>query len=492
MAELGASERPLRVAIIGSGPSGFYAADALLKTDKAVKVDMFDRLPTPFGLVRGGVAPDHPRIRNVVKVYERIAQNEHYSFLGNVEVGYNITVPELKHYYDALLFACGAETDRRMSIAGEELPGSHGATQFVGWYNGHPDYRHLTFDLSQEVAVVIGVGNVAIDVSRMLCKTVDELRHTEIAQHALDAFAESKIKEVHIIGRRGPAQAKFTTKELKELGELADCDPVVAPQDLVIAPEDEADMQDPTQKNNLKYLEEFAGRPPGKSKRLHFHFLSSPMKILGTSHVKALLLGRNELVGPPGQRNVRSTGDTWELPCGLVFRSIGYRGLPMPGVPFNTRWGTIPNEGGRVTEAGEPVPGMYCTGWIKRGPSGVIGTNKPDSVETVNNLLHDIGQLTPCPEPSTQAVIGLLRERGTRVVSFEDWKTIDDAEQLRGQAVHKPRERFTQYYEMLSLIRSHELKNPGENAAGKAVAENGNNHTSKPAKAARDRKGAAS
>ena len=456
MTQLGTSERPLRVAIIGSGPSGFYAAEALLKSDKVVKVDMFDRLPTPYGLVRGGVAPDHPKIRNVMKIYERTAQNELFDFFGNIEIGYDLPVPEMRRFYDVLFFTCGSETDRRMLITGEDLPGSHGATQFVGWYNGHPDYRHLNFDLQGEVATVIGIGNVAMDVSRILLKTVDELRHTEIAQHALDVLAESKVKEVHIIGRRGPAQAKFTTKELKEIGELTNCDAVVKPEDLVVAPEDEADMQDATMKNNLKYLQEFAERTPTKSRRLYFHFCYSPMKLMGHKRVQEMVLERNAIFGPAGKRSAVGTGETWTLPCQLVFRSIGYRGVPIPGVPFHPSWGTFPNELGRITERGEAVPGLYCAGWIKRGPSGVIGTNKPDSIETVNCVMEDLDKLPPCPEPSTEAMLSLVRQRVGRVVTFDDWKIIDEAEQARGAAVGKPRERFVNPFEMLSLLDARE------------------------------------
>lgn len=454
MTALGTTDRPLRVAIVGSGPSGFYAADTLFKSGVPVDVDMFDRLPTPFGLVRGGVAPDHPRIRNVIQVYERIASHERFRFLGNVEVGYHVTVPELRRHYDALLLACGTETDQRMAIAGEELPGSYGATQFVGWYNGHPDYRHLTFDLSQEVAVIVGAGNVAIDVARILCKTVNELRHTEIAQHALTALSESRIRHVYIVARRGAAQAKFTTKELKELGELEDCDPIVDPEDLHIAPEDEEDFKDPTKSNNLKYLGQFAARQPSpeKRKRLYFKFLWSPIKLRGVGRVQEVLLGRNELVGPAGSRRARSTGETMRLPCGLLFRSIGYRGVPLPGVPFNERYGLIPNEGGRVTENGKPVDGLYVAGWIKRGPTGIIGTNKPCSAETVQHLLEDLPKLVPCEVADTQPLLDLLRERGTRVVGIADWRIIDQAEIARGQAVRKPRERFTYYHEMLSLL----------------------------------------
>ncbi len=453
MADLGTAERPLRVAIVGSGPSGFYAAAPLLKGETVCTVDMFERLPTLFGLVRGGVAPDHPKIRNVTKVYEKIARHERFTLFANVKVGEDITIEELRRHYDAVIFACGAETDRRLGITGEDLPGSHTATAFVGWYNGHPDYRDLLFDLSQEVAVVVGVGNVAMDVARILAKTVDELRHTDIAQHALDALAESKVREIHVVGRRGAAQAAFTPIEIKEMGALDACDPVVDPAQLALDPVSEQELSDKNKAKNLEHLRAFAERTPAKPRRMHFHFLAGPVEIRGEGRVESMLLGRNQLEGDtPFKLRARPTGETYELPCGLVFRSIGYRGVPIPGVPFDDRWGGIPNEEGRVTENGAPVQGLYAVGWIKRGPSGIIGTNKPDSLETVKCLLEDVPALSPCEIPSTRAVHDLLCGRGVRVVTLEDWARIDAAEVAAGEAVGKPRERFTRVEEMLRVL----------------------------------------
>lgn len=455
MSTLGTMERPLRVAIIGSGPSGFYAADPLLKSDMHCKVDMFDRLPTPFGLVRGGVAPDHPKIRTVVKVYEKIADHPDFTFFGNVTIGRDLLVEELRAHYDAILFSCGAETDRRMGIPGEDLPGSYTATSFVAWYNGHPDYRDYQFDLSQEVAVVIGLGNVAMDVARILAKTVDELKVTDIAQHALDALAESKIKEIYVIGRRGAAQSAFTTPEIKEMGELEACEPVVAPEELdlnaVSLLEEE---QERNVKRNMEVLRAYGAQTAqGKPRRMIFKFLNSPVAVLGTDRVTGLRLEKNVLSGEtPFQQKAQGTGTTWDLPCGLVFRSIGYRGLALPGVPFDERRGLFPNVAGRITDQDTVVPGMYAAGWIKRGPSGIIGTNKPDSLETAQQILEDAASLTPCAVPSSEAVLQLIQSRGVRVVSWEDWRKIDAAELANGALVGKPKERFTRVTEMLSAL----------------------------------------
>ncbi len=455
MSTLGTPERPLRVAIVGSGPSGFYAADPLLKADTSCVVDMYDRLPTPFGLVRGGVAPDHPKIRNVVKVYDKIAARPGFRFLGNVTVGRDIAVNDLRRHYDAIIFACGAETDRRMNIPGEDLAGSYTATSFVGWYNGHPDYRDLTFDLSHETAVVIGVGNVAMDVARILAKTVDELRETDIAQHALDALAESKVRQIYVVGRRGPTQAKFTPPELKEMGQLADCNPVVDVGTLALNEASQEESAEPSVKRNLALLEEYAGHAPDPAKRreMHFVFLMGPTEIRGDGHVASIVLERNRLEGEPFKQRPVATGETVEIPCGLVFRSIGYRGVPLPSVPFHERWGVIPNELGRVVDDGRPVTGLYVVGWIKRGPSGVIGTNKPDSIETAQALLEDVPNLPGCEVPDSAAVDALLADREVNVVTYDDWQRIDSAETEAGAAVGKPRERFTRIAEMLDIVR---------------------------------------
>lgn len=454
MAAPGVPDRPLRVAIIGSGPSGFYAADPLFKSETPCIVDMFDRLPTPYGLVRGGVAPDHPKIRSVSRVYEKIASHPSFTFFGNVTIGRDLSVAELQAHYDAVIFACGAESDRRMHIPGEDLAGSHTATSFVGWYNGHPDYRDLEFDLRQRSAVIVGVGNVAMDVARILAKTRDELKNTDIAAHALEQLAESGIEEIHIVGRRGPAQVKFTPPELKEMGELADCEPVVLPESLALDPMSAEEASEPATKRNLELLREFAERPQAASKRrrMYFHFLLSPVEVVGAERVEALRLGKNRLTGEAYALRAEPSGDFEEIPCGLVFRSIGYRGVAIPGVPFDERAGVFPNDQGRVTKDGVVVPGLYAVGWIKRGPSGVIGTNKPDSLETARILLEDAPKLKPCAAPSTDAVRALLAERGVRAVNFDEWRIIDAAEVARGERAGKPRERFTRVPEMFEAI----------------------------------------
>ncbi|NNF06685.1 MAG: NADP oxidoreductase [Candidatus Eisenbacteria bacterium] len=458
MTALGSESRPLRVAVIGSGPSGFYAAEAFFKADPVVEVDVFDRLPTPYGLVRGGVAPDHQKIKNVIKVYERIASNERFRFLGNVFVGKDISVASLQEYYDAILFTCGAETDRRLGIPGEDLPGSYTATEFVGWYNAHPDYRDRNFDLSGKVAVVIGQGNVAMDVSRILAKTVNELKETDIAAHALEALSKSNIKEIYLIGRRGPAQAKFTPPEIKEIGVLEDCEPVVKKEDLILNPESAQELEDSGNKQNKKNYEtlvEFSERDDrNTSKKYICRFLEGPVAIKGDGKVQSVVLAKNKLVGEAGNQWAEATGETVEIPCDIFFRSIGYRGIAVPGVPFEERKGIFPNEKGRILEGGAHIPGLYAAGWIKRGPSGVIGTNKPDAYETVDMILEDLGSLSPCANPSTDALIQKLGADGVRVVTFDDWKRIDEAEVAQGKAAGKPREKFASTPDMLKVLDS--------------------------------------
>ena len=453
------SGRPARVAIVGSGPSGFYAADALIKAEPEVAVDMYDRLPTPFGLVRGGVAPDHPKIKNVIRIYERIAKNAAFSFLGNVQVARDVSVEELRAHYDAVIFTCGAETDRSLNIPGIELAGSHTATEFVGWYNGHPDYLQRSFDLSQEVAVVIGQGNVAVDVTRVLAKTVDELKNTDIAAHALEALAASRVREVHMVGRRGPVQAAFTNKEIRELGELADCDLVFNdPDDFELNAASQAELDDAANigaGRNWKVLQELrAQQPAGKSRRIVVHFFRSPRELRGNGRVESLVLERNRLAGEAGNQWAEGTGKSEPMDCGLFFRSVGYRGVELPGVPFEARRGVFPNEAGRIVAEGAPVPGLYAAGWIKRGPSGVIGTNKPDSVETVRKLLEDLPGLPGCETPDTAPLRELLAERNVRVVSYADWQRIDAAETARGKPRGKPREKFTTVAEMLAVLEA--------------------------------------
>ena len=454
---LGTERNPLQVAVVGSGPSGFYAAEALLKSGQAVRVDMIERLPAPYGLVRYGVAPDHPKLKEAILAYQVIAQLPHFSLLANVNVGRDIEVDELRAHYHAIVFACGAEADRRLGVPGEDLAGSHTATEFVAWYNGHPDYRERSFDLSAEVAVVIGQGNVAADVCRILAKSVDELRATDIAQHALDALAASRVREIHLIGRRGPAQAKFTNKELKELGELACCDTQVDPRDLALNAESLAELQSKANyisAKNVEILRDLAARAlGGRPRRLLFRFLESPLELVGAGRVEELVLVRNRLEGSPFQQSAHSTGETERLRCGLLFRSIGYAGVPIPGCPFDARQGIFPTRDGRLVDATDAViPGLYAAGWIKRGPSGIIGTNRADSVATVKSLLADVPSLPSGAKAGSAGLAPLLAQRAVRAVSLDDWRVIDAHEVARGEPLGKPREKFTRVAEMLGCL----------------------------------------
>jgi len=462
MAQIGTSDNPLRVAIIGAGPSGFYAAEHILKDESThTQVDLFDRLPTPYGLVRGGVAPDHPKIKSVIRVYEKTAGREGFRFFGNVKVGNDIEVDDLERLYHAIVFTVGCETDRQLGIPGEELPGSHAATAFVGWYNAHPDYCEEEFDLSSERAVVIGNGNVAMDVARMLALTADELRTTDTADHAIEHLDRSEIREIVVLGRRGPVQAAFTNPEIRELGEMEDAEVVVDPGEVELDPASAAYLEsedaDKTTRVNVETLREFAQREPeGKRKRIVLRFLSSPVEIRGDGRVESVVIGRNELVDEGGTLRARDSGDREELDCGLVLRSVGYTGVPIEGVPFDERRGLILNQGGRVLDShdsGHKV-GHYTAGWIKRGPSGVIGTNKKDALETVQHLLADVeaGTLLEPADPDPGAVEALLSERGIRYVSFEDWQAIDRSEVGRGEPHGRPRVKFVRVEEMLDAL----------------------------------------
>ena len=452
MSSLGTDARPLRVAIIGAGPSGFYAAEALTRGEVKTQVDMFDRLPAPYGLVRYGVAPDHAKIKGVIKVYEKTIAKENISFIGNVGVGKDVSVAELKKYYDAILFTCGAETDRKLEIPGIDFPGSHTATEFVAWYNGRPEYRDRAFDLSGEIAVIVGQGNVAMDVCRILCKSVEELKATDIAQHALEALSKSNIKEVHMIGRRGPAQAAFTPVEIREFGELSDCDAIVRQDDLVLNEASQKELEDvknAPKKKNYEILTHLAAEGnKGRKKKFVCHFLKSPVELKGSGKVQQLVLEQNQLSGEANNQKAKGTGKKEEMRCDLFFRSVGYSGIPIEGVPFNKERGVFENEAGRIKGEAQ----LYCAGWIKRGPSGVIGTNKPDAEETVANMLADMPKLKPCEIADTNTLLASLKAKGARVVNFEDWKKIDAAEIANGAKTGKPREKFVRVEDMLAVL----------------------------------------
>jgi len=430
---------PLRVAVVGSGPAGFYAAGALLAADIPVEVDMIERLPTPWGLVRLGVAPDHPKIKSVSRAFEKIAARPGFRFFGNVEVGRDVRHDELLELYDAVVYSVGAQADRRMGIPGEDLPGSWAATEFVAWYNGHPDYQHLEFDLSGERAVVIGNGNVAVDVARMLALTPEEIAPTDTTDAAIEAFNGAGIREIVMVGRRGPAQAAFTTPELIELGELAGADVIVDPSDLI-----GAEPTDTNSQRNLDVLREYAARvPEGKPKRLVLRFMQSPVALHGDGRVESIELVRNRLeADESGALRAVQTDEHETLDTGLVFRSVGYRGVELPGVPFDERTGTVPNDRGRVS------PGVYAAGWIKRGPSGVIGTNKKDATETVELLLEDLRD-GPRKGRSAEDVEQLFTERVPRLVMYEGWTSIDERERSAGEPHGRPRVKLCTWDELL-------------------------------------------
>jgi ferredoxin/flavodoxin---NADP+ reductase len=463
VSQIGSAENPLRVAIIGAGPAGFYAADHLLKQGNlVVEVDMYDRLPTPYGLVRAGVAPDHQKIKSVTKIFDKVAARPEFRFFGNVLIGEQVTVAELRNFYHQIVYTTGAQTDRHLDIPGIDLKGSHAATEFVAWYNGHPDFRNCHFDLSQERAAVIGVGNVAVDVARILCRTPEELARTDIADYALEALRHSQVKEVHVLGRRGPVQAAFTTPEIKELGQMADADIIVLPEEAeldALSRKALAEADERSLARKVEIIQQYSRIQPHRSRRLIMRFLVSPLELIGDEEgrVKAMRIVRNELyLTEAGSLRSRYTDHTEELPVGLVFRSIGYRGVPIPGVPFNDNWGVILNDGGRVVDAETQRPhlGEYAAGWIKRGPTGVIGTNKPDAVETVEHMLRDLqaGRTLKPSRPQATAVEQFVRERQPHYFSYSDWLRLDEMEVARGAELGRPRLKFTHVEEMLAAL----------------------------------------
>jgi ferredoxin--NADP+ reductase len=456
MAQLGTPELPLRAAIIGSGPSGFYAAEALVKSELTVVADMFDRLPTPYGLVRHGVAPDHQKVKNVIKIYERVAAKPEVSFYGNVEIGTQLTIEMLREYYDAVIFCSGTAVDRHLGVPGEDLTGSYSATEFVAWYNGHPDFKDRQFDLSSDTAVVIGQGNVAVDVCRILAKTPEELEHTDIAEYALDTLTQSKIETIYMIGRRGPVQAKFTEVEMRELGTLESSKPKIDPEQLKLDPLSELELNDPDNKHAphiFSILKDYADPEEcNDSKGLHIRFFRSPKALTGEKHVESIVLEKNRLEGEPFNLRAFGTEELEEIPCGVVFRSVGFRGSPIPGVPFNEELGRIENLDGRIMDGDSPCAGLYTAGWIKRGPSGIIGTNRPDSKATVNKLLEDVSKLIPCPKRATSELIEYLSQKGARIITYEDWEKVNEEEIRKGHDLGKPREKFSSVEAILNFL----------------------------------------
>ncbi len=430
----------INVAVIGAGPSGFYTVDALLKADKDIRVDIIERLPTPFGLIRGGVAPDHQTTKKVARVYEKTALTDGVGYFGNVEVGRDVTIAELQEMYDAIVLAVGAPRDRKLGIPGEDKTGVFGSADFVGWYNGHPDFTDLAPDLNTNTVVVIGQGNVAVDTARVLVKTPEEMTETDIADHAADAIAASPITDVYMVGRRGPIEAKFTNVELREMGKLEDCQPVIDPAQLpdeVTGDWSDRDLR--LKERNLATMKEFPDvDPAGKSKRVHFTFFAKPVEILGGDKVEGI---RMEHTRVEDGRSV-GTGEFFEIECGLVIPAIGYFSDPFPGVPFDADNGIVVHDEGRVGD------GIYAVGWIKRGPTGVIGTNKPDGDIAATQIVEDIADGT---KPGREALEALLDERSVRHLRYQDWQTIDAAE-VAAAKPGAPRRKFVTIDSMLAAL----------------------------------------
>jgi ferredoxin--NADP+ reductase len=458
---IASEQRPLWVAVVGAGPAGFYAIEALLKGDAHVRVDIIERLPNPFGLVRSGVAPDHQSIKGVTRIYDKLMADPRVRFFGNVTVGTHITHDELLAHYDQIIYAVGAQSDRKMGIPGEELVGSAPATSFVGWYNGHPDYRDAQFNLDHERVVVIGNGNVAMDVTRILMAPIEELATTDMADHAIVALRQSQVKQVVMLGRRGPVQAAFTTPELKEFGELHGVDVYLDAEDFVLDSASEAQLaNDKVATRNMDVMRQYLERAPeGLDRSIHMRFMWSPVQILGENgQVTGVVVERNRLVDD-GNGSVRAegTGDRQTIACGMVLRSVGYRSVALAGVPFDERRGVLPNVDGRLTDGpgGAVLPRTYVVGWAKRGPSGIIGTNKPDSVATVNSMKADWQGLSALATVNRDgaAVATLIANRTAQVVDYAGWQAIDAHEIATGAHQERPRVKLTRVADMLDVAK---------------------------------------
>ncbi|MBI3691349.1 MAG: FAD-dependent oxidoreductase [Mycolicibacterium aromaticivorans] len=453
--------RPYYVAIVGAGPSGYFAAASLLKFGDSsvaaggpdVRVDVLEMLPTPFGLVRSGVAPDHPKIKTISAQFEKTSLDERFRFFGNIRIGKHVQAEELAQKYDAVVYAIGAQSDRPLGIPGEELSGSVAAVDFVGWYNAHPHFAEMTPDLSTGRAIVVGNGNVALDVARILVSDPGELAKSDIADHALDLLHAQGVDEVVVIGRRGPLQATFTTMELRELGDLeamADVDVIVDPADFESITDEQLEAAGKTVKLNIKVLRGYAETEPrGAKRRIVFRFRTSPIEIKGDGRVESVVLGRNELVDEGGRIVAKDTGVREELPAQLVVRAVGYRGIPTPGLPFDERSGTIPHTDGRV----DGSVNEYVVGWIKRGPSGVIGSNKKDSADTVATLVADLDgrELGEFADDHGETLVEWLLSRQPILVTDDHWKLIDAHERGAGEPHGRPRVKLTSVADLLRI-----------------------------------------
>jgi ferredoxin--NADP+ reductase len=450
--------RPYHVAIVGSGPSGYFAAASLLKfadstEDADVRVDMLEMLPTPWGLVRSGVAPDHPKIKSISAQFEKTALDPRFRFFGNIVVGDHVHTIELAERYDAVIYAVGAQSDRSLGIPGEDLPGSVAAVDFVGWYNAHPHFEEMAPDISSGRAVVVGNGNVALDVARILVTDPDVLATTDIADHALKSLHDRGVEEVLIVGRRGPLQAPFTTLELRELGDLeglGDVDVIVDPADFADISDEDVEAASKTVRNNIKVLRGYSEREPrGAKRRIVFRFRTSPIEIKGEDKVESIVLGRNELVDDNGRIVAKDTGEREEVPAQLIVRAVGYRGVPTPGLPFDEKTGTIPHTAGHV----DGSRNEYVVGWIKRGPTGVIGSNKKDSQDTVDTLIGDLrgAKLADVGDDHSEKLVEWLLERQPKLITDDHWKLINQHERAAGEPLGRPRVKVTSVAELLRI-----------------------------------------
>ena len=460
---VGSAARPLKAAIIGSGPSGFYAAEGLLKREGLdVEVDMFEYLPTPYGLVRAGVAPDHQAIKSISNIYERIAQLSNFNFWGNVEFGKDVSIQELEARFDLVIFALGAQSDRALCIQGEQLQGCHSATAFVGWYNGHPDYRDYPLDLSCKRAVIIGMGNVATDIARILALSPAEMAQTDLPDYAVKALLNSQIEEVEIVARRGPLQAAFTPVGVRKYPDLEQAQACVDPAELQLEAASQAllaQTQDKRLLRNLEFLQQIsANRPGSKQKTIRFLFRRSPLEIIGADgRVTGISLAKNELFADEQGKLGLSVSEASELhSAGLVFNSIGYQVKPVNGVQLDPGRGVIANREGRLLDlaTNQPIPRRYVVGWAKRGANGVIGTNKQDSLATLECLFEDLAQYPACPaaQPPLEDTAAWLSRKGIRFVRFDEWQQIDAAELSHGEREGKPREKITSVQQMIEIL----------------------------------------
>jgi ferredoxin--NADP+ reductase len=435
--DLGTTERPLRVAVVGAGPAGIYAADVLMKSDTAVSIDLYERQPAPFGLIRYGVAPDHPRIKGIVKALHQVLSKPQVRLLGNVEYGVDVKLDDLRRYYDAVVFTTGAEKDRDLDVPGVELPGSFGGAEFVSWFDGHPDVARA-WPLEAESIAVVGAGNVALDVARMLSKTADELLVTEIPDNVYEGLKASPVREVHVFARRGPAQAKFTPLELRELDHSPNVEVLVNPEDIEYDDGSVAAIHADNQtKLVVRELEKYAMRTADKGegdrpRKLWLHFFESPVEILGDGRVEAFRTERTELTG---DGSVRGTGVHTDWPVQAVYRCVGYRSTELPGLPWDSRSHVVPHAAGRVLDLdGTPLPGVYVNGWVKRGPVGLIGHTKGDAIETVGSMLEDLATMPQAAEPAPEAVLEFLQARGVDYTTWDGWQLLDAHELALGQA----------------------------------------------------------